>query len=504
MDSHAPLPPHDEGPTDDVRRRAWFAAGCAEADVLVIGGGVMGARACHGLAQAGLRVVLAEKHDFASGTSQASAGLVWGGLIYLRNGYFREAVAWCRQRRRLLGDCPDAVRTHDCMYRPDPVRRSPALVRSFFFLYGMLDRSLSRPRMSPDGHILFQEAKLAHPDARFTWEWVAAASDLATAFNRCEAESFAWDGARWRVRLKDLRHGGGADLSVRWVVNAAGPWAETLDRRAGVDHGYAQFLSRGVSLVVPGNGSSRTLICEHPDEDDLLSLVPFGPGAIWGSTETMVDSPEAGFAAPQEEVESLLDWHGRSVGRLEPHDVLAVRCGVRALAVPAAAKAAAAGKPRSQNLARAFKVLADSKRPWLSLYGGKLSGCAAVADQVVARITGREPPPAAVPPREAPPSITLAGLTVPDPAFCRDREQCASLDDYLRRRTPVAQWVHRAGAGQGGEYLPDLARIALTLAGGDAVRAKQDFDHYLVHAVGRHDRLLGLARSAPGVLPCPS
>ena len=58
----------------------------AVVDVLVIGGGVTGAGIALDAATRGLRVVLAEKHDLAFGTSRWSSKLVHGGLRYLSSG----------------------------------------------------------------------------------------------------------------------------------------------------------------------------------------------------------------------------------------------------------------------------------------------------------------------------------------------------------------------------------------------------------------------------------
>src|SRR5438105_11329177 len=63
-------------------------------DLLVIGGGIVGAGVARDAAMRGLRVGLAEQYDFAFGTSSRSSRLLHGGLRYLaqgRLGLVREA-----------------------------------------------------------------------------------------------------------------------------------------------------------------------------------------------------------------------------------------------------------------------------------------------------------------------------------------------------------------------------------------------------------------------------
>src|SRR5512134_4139711 len=76
------------------RRAVLREVAAAPADVLVIGGGIVGSGIARDAAMRGLRVGLVEQHDFASGTSSRSSRLLHGGLRYLaqgRIGLVREA-----------------------------------------------------------------------------------------------------------------------------------------------------------------------------------------------------------------------------------------------------------------------------------------------------------------------------------------------------------------------------------------------------------------------------
>src|SRR6187549_3497468 len=102
-------------------------AAAPELDVVVIGGGVVGAGAALDAVTRGLSTGLLEMRDWASGTSSRSSKLIHGGLRYLEMldfGLVREAL----QERGLLF-----------------TRLAPHLVRPVPFLYPLTHRGWERP-----------------------------------------------------------------------------------------------------------------------------------------------------------------------------------------------------------------------------------------------------------------------------------------------------------------------------------------------------------------------
>src|SRR5512138_485238 len=71
-------------------------------DLIVIGGGITGAGVLREASRAGLKTLLVEGHDFASGTSSRSSKMVHGGLRYLRNAQLKLTVRSVHERERLL------------------------------------------------------------------------------------------------------------------------------------------------------------------------------------------------------------------------------------------------------------------------------------------------------------------------------------------------------------------------------------------------------------------
>lgn len=72
-------------------------------DVLIIGGGITGAGIALDSASRGLKTILIEQNDFASGTSSRSTKLVHGGLRYLEKLQFK-FVAQLGRERKILHD----------------------------------------------------------------------------------------------------------------------------------------------------------------------------------------------------------------------------------------------------------------------------------------------------------------------------------------------------------------------------------------------------------------
>jgi glycerol-3-phosphate dehydrogenase len=92
------------------RRAALSRAERDGVDVLVIGGGIVGAGVLREAASRGLRAFLVERDDFASGTSSRSSKMVHGGLRYLAHGHFGLTREACRERDQLSRLNPNLVR----------------------------------------------------------------------------------------------------------------------------------------------------------------------------------------------------------------------------------------------------------------------------------------------------------------------------------------------------------------------------------------------------------
>ena len=81
-----------------------------EYDLVIVGGGIVGAGVAQDAASRGLSVLLIEKSDFASGTSSRTTKLIHGGLRYLEQFQFRLTRELCQERGLLEQLAPHMVR----------------------------------------------------------------------------------------------------------------------------------------------------------------------------------------------------------------------------------------------------------------------------------------------------------------------------------------------------------------------------------------------------------
>ena len=498
-----------------ARRQAfWRDPGHKEPwDAVIIGGGVQGACTYHRLAAAGLRALLIDRRDFAAGTSQASAMLVWGGLLYLRNGHFAEVWRLCAARDELARCHSRWVEPHRMRYVFSRRRRyQSAVVGAALAAYWLLGRCRrSRPRWEPrfdeqamlgdaTTSITFEEARLSSSDAQFVMRWLTQAPNGSgcRAVNYAELVNARWDrdGGLWHVDLRDALDDYQAELKARCIINAAGVWADQVQERCGILSPWTHALSKGASLSIPRQPwHGDTLVFDDVGPARGCSLVPWGPVSLWGSTETWARSIAEGFRPTTQDVHYLLRVLNRHVGvPIHPREIISLRCGIRPLAVRRGQRLQNSTDPLA--LSRRHVVWRDRDRPWVAIYGGKLTGAPSVAEQVWNAVREFLPHRAVAPGlREAPlPSVETDRLCrlqepVPSAAWCLEHAQCWTLEDYLRRRTNIAQWVPRAGLGHHGEHETDLLRAAIMLTG-DIMAARRALDNYRCRVANDHDAIL--------------
>jgi len=468
-------------------------------DVAVIGAGINGAAVSLALSRAGYRVLLLDQADIAAGTSQASTMLIWGGLLYLRHLDLRAILSLSRDRDRLVGEWPALVAPQPLLYAPTdglPSALVSAAMAAYWLLGAARRRRPQRRARYPEQSLLAQPARQAHmleeaalteSDARFVLALVREADACGarvrtyTRVDQVESDRIGI----WHLGLTDTLNGTSSTVSARCIVNATGTWADALNARAGIETPWRHAFSRGVSLVLRRDPRHRHHLIVDSRIGDALTLAPWGPVAVWASTDTAHPDPaEAARVAP-EDVWALLEEYNRHFRpRRSAADVLSVRVGVRALPVPAAGVT-----PDVRGLTRHHRIHRDSHRPWVTIYGGKLSGCLGLGQQVTAEVARAVRRASSVPradqgalctsPGEADRRL-FPGLDEPvvSPTWAVTHEYCRTLDDYLRRRTNIAQWVPRGGLGAHDEHAALLHGFAVEICGGDTHRALEQLNHH--------------------------
>jgi glycerol-3-phosphate dehydrogenase len=503
-----------------MRNQALEAAGTDVHDAVIVGGGVSGAALFRELGGRGYRVLLVDENDFTAGTSQASGMLIWGGLLYLKNLDFRTVIKLSAARDRMLRTESDHVR--EMRFRYLPRRRggrSRLLVRAVLLVYWLLgQRRRRRPYgerdfpcselLKPDlfaGSLVYEEAGLISSDCRFALGWILdQRSESRVAVNHCALTEGRWDRGRklWELELEDRVGGLSLRARARTLINAGGVWADRINERCGIESAFRHVFSKGVYLAFERPAElDEALVFEMGRHGDSQTFTPWGPVALWGPTETSLERIEDGLAPDVGDVRFLLDQANRNLRtQRTPEDIVSMRCGIRPLAVKRDFRATR----YPLELSRRHVVARDPRMAALTLYGGKLTSAPTLAKEAADTLAGYLPTRAEPGPGEAMSRVPDAPLTLripgmesalPDPAWCARHESCATLEDYLRRRTNLAQWIPRSGLGKRGENATHLLAIARAIRGvpkdacGSSDEAQLAVDA-LRKKVGQEDELL--------------
>jgi glycerol-3-phosphate dehydrogenase len=171
-------------------------------------------------------------------------------------------------------------------------------------------------------------------DARLCLEVLrTAAINGATVVNYVEAVGFVREGRQMRgVRARD--HLSGVELEVRAsvVLNATGPWGDSVRHLAGEDAEPLLRPTKGAHLVLPDRGLRAAFLLLHPADGRVFFVIPWLNKTLLGTTDTNWDeSPDLVRVTP-EDVEYLLRGHNYYFSpHLEPEDILGAFVGLRPL-----------------------------------------------------------------------------------------------------------------------------------------------------------------------------
>ena len=372
-------------------------------DLLVIGGGIHGVAIARDAAGRGLRVYLAEKGDYACATSSASSKLVHGGLRYLEHwdlGLVREALT---ERAELLRTAPYLVWPLKFLvpvYDWQP--RKAWVVRAGLALYDLLSFGdgfppsgrLSRAEMAalPDlkrenlrAVLHYHDAQT--DDARLTVNLALdARARGADILNRRTVTALAALDNGYVAEIDE--RGARTCIGARFVVNAAGPFASSIDAMTATAPALPPpRLVRGSHIVLPMPDPADA--CAYTLQDDgerVVFVIPWLENRfrIVGTTDVPHEGDPEHVACSPEETAYLLAAYNRyfagSRGPPAPADVVYTWSGLRALhggpdEVPSRISRSPAIAARAQGTGGLVTIL-----------GGKLTTHRALAEEVLARI----------------------------------------------------------------------------------------------------------------------
>jgi glycerol-3-phosphate dehydrogenase len=465
----------------DSRSAALAALAGTELQVLVVGGGVVGAGVALDAATRGLSVGLVEARDFGAGTSSRSSKLIHGGLRYLEQlniGLVREALT---ERALLLGViAPHLVRPVPFLFPLTHHLWERAYVGTGVTAYDVLGLSLGHTRGLPGhrqlsrrsalklapglkrsaitGAVAYWDAQV--DDARYVTTLVRTAAGYgAQVASRVQVTGFLREGERVTgVNALDLETGGEIQIRAQQVVNATGVWTDEIQAMVGGRGMIHLRVSKGVHLLVPKDRihSTTGVILRTPVS--VLFIIPWGRHWIIGTTDTEWAGSKAEPAASRADIDYLLGQANRVLKTpLTWEDVIGVYAGLRPLL---------AGESESTSRLSREHVVAHPVPGLVLVAGGKYTTYRLMArdavDAVVHALDWRAPP------------------------SCTDRVPLAGADGYLalwnaRHRLATSSGLHVARIehllGRYGSLAPEV--LALVEAEPGLGRPVTGADDYL-------------------------
>jgi glycerol-3-phosphate dehydrogenase len=355
-------------------------------DIVVIGGGAVGAGVAVDASTRGFDVLLVEREDFGKGTSSRSTKLVHGGVRYLEQGNISLVMEALKERGLLLRNAPHIV--HDLPF----VVPNYSWWEAPFYGIGMkvydllagkynfgrssvlsLAETLERlPTIQQEGlrgGVLYHDGQF--DDSRLLTHLLATAVDHgATVVNYAEVISTLKDDAGFisGVVIEDRESDESYNAHAKVVVNATGIFTDETRRLAQPDVKPMVTPAQGIHLVLHRSflRGDNAIMVPRTSDGRVLFAIPWHDRTLVGTTDTAVEHPSYEPRALEEEIEFVLDTATEYLSRPPSRsDVLSIFVGIRPLV-----SAPGGGEGKTSALSRGHTIHIDESG-LMTIVGGK-------------------------------------------------------------------------------------------------------------------------------------
>ncbi|MCA0958835.1 glycerol-3-phosphate dehydrogenase/oxidase [Muricauda ruestringensis] len=369
-------------------------------DLVVIGGGITGAGIALDASSRGMKVLLLEKDDFASGTSSKSTKLIHGGLRYLKQFDFWLVKEVGSERAIVHKLAPHLVipekmllplieggsygkwltsiglKVYDILAQVSGDDKRQMLEKKEAM---KLEPLLPKKILNGAGYY----AEYRTDDARLTLENLKTSLQFGTRiFNYTKVTDFLYDDEKVAgVKFTDEVFGDEYKISSKYVINAAGPWVDELRSVNQSKKGKRLHLTKGVHLVFPKEKLpvKQSVYFDIPD-GRMMFAIPRGKVTYIGTTDTNYNSDKDHVTTELADAIYLISAvnHMFPDIQLELDDIISSWAGLRPLIHEE-------GKSASE-LSRKDEIF-TSESGLVSIAGGKLTGYRKMAERTVNRIS---------------------------------------------------------------------------------------------------------------------
>lgn len=296
----------------------------SDVDVFIIGGGINGAGIARDAAGRGFSTVLCEMNDLASGTSSHSSKLVHGGVRYLEHYEFLLVRKALKEREVLWSSAPHIIEPMRFILPHHDKLRPAWLLRLGLFLYDHLggrrllpstktvnlsEGTFGRP-LQPKFKKGFQYSDCRVDDARLViLNAMDAKAKGAEILVQTRCISAVRVGDHWTVETQDQQTGEKRKFKARLIVNASGPWVDSvLGTAFERDDPKNVRMVKGSHIVVPSLFEHDNCYIFQNADDRVIFAIPYlNNTTLIGTTDQDYDGDPADVAISQEEIKYLCD-----------------------------------------------------------------------------------------------------------------------------------------------------------------------------------------------------
>lgn len=374
------------------RSDSWSQLGVGTLDVLVIGGGIVGAGIVRDAAMRGLQIGLIDQQDFAGGTSSRSSRLLHGGLRYLeqwRVFLVREASL---EKKIIHHIAPHLSRPMKFVFPAYRGQGRPLWqLRIGVKLYDLLCRGrnfqpscgMSRKETLQQLPALRSERVTGAAcyfdaltnDARLVIDSLRSAENHgAILLNYARFDDAHREGNEWVCQTTDQETGRPHIVRTKTIVNATGPWADRLHQS-----NVKLRLSKGIHIVIDHTRLPVPSAVVITEGSRILFVIPWGERVIVGSTDTDYDGAPEDVHPTADDVAYVLRTLNEffPAADIEQSDIVATWAGLRPLI------ADPNGSP--SDISRAHQIRCPEPA-WWDVAGGKLTTYRLMAEQTIDQI----------------------------------------------------------------------------------------------------------------------
>ncbi len=360
-------------------------------DICIIGGGATGAGCALDAQSRGLKTILIEKNDFASGTSSKSTKLIHGGVRYLEQavkklsiGQFKMVIKALKERQTLLTIAPHITKPLQLL---TPCR---SFIEGLYYFIGLklydllsgktniggsefykkrkaLERIPTLNKKNLYNAVLYYDGQL--DDLRFNWALIQTAIEKgATCINHVQAIEFKKNnnGQLHKLKVKDKLTGTEFYIQAKQFINACGPFADAIRTMANPQLKPRIRASSGIHILLPKQmmPSDIALLIPQTKDGRLIFAIPYQKHLLVGTTDEAAEITDKDFGPSKDEVKYLLEYVNEYLDvQAKPADVLSGFGGLRPLIMK--------DSSNTKDLIRDHEVEFDTTSNLISILGGK-------------------------------------------------------------------------------------------------------------------------------------